>query len=208
MTYQPVQLGFDALLRDAEADNIAHRFERETGHLPGTMAEGLPHFRTLIEEHHAAMLAADVEEVMRLREEALKLALRLNGGDSGIRAGPDAAACVLERETAAPAGTLPLWGQIGEFIIRAQSMQVRIKLEGIFGICTRSCFWPGFSAHAVEEDKPFLSPTGYRSFLGLRGDPVPGFQPDAFIAEVVRFYVERDLKEKLVAIDEKHRGRG
>jgi len=102
------QLGFDSLLADAEAENRARAFECETGCLPGTMDEALPFYRALIKQHHAAMLAADVDETMRLREEAHKLALRLNGGEPGVLAGLDAPGCVLERESAACRGELPL----------------------------------------------------------------------------------------------------
>lgn len=130
----PPQLGFDALLADAENENRARKFERETGHLPGTMEEALPFYRLLLRQHHAAMLAANVDEAMRLREDADKLALRLNGGEPGILAGPDAPGHVLERESAAALGAVPLWGQTGEFVIIVGSMNVRIELDGMFGI--------------------------------------------------------------------------
>lgn len=40
MTHLPSdQLGFDALLQNAERDNRAREFERETGHLPDTMEQ-------------------------------------------------------------------------------------------------------------------------------------------------------------------------
>ncbi len=75
MTTPPTgQLGFDALLADAETDNRTRKFERETAHLPATYSEALPFYRDLIEQNHAAMLAADVEETTRLHEEAHKLA--------------------------------------------------------------------------------------------------------------------------------------
>jgi len=50
-------------------------------------------------------------------------------------------------------------------------MRARIELDGIFGITGSICFWPGFSARAVDYDRPFLSQTGYRSFLGIYADP-------------------------------------
>jgi hypothetical protein len=66
------QLGFDDLLRQADDDNHARRVERETAHLPSTFDEGLAFFRDLIRCHHAAMLAADADEVLSLRAEAHK----------------------------------------------------------------------------------------------------------------------------------------
>ena len=47
---------------------------------------------------------------------------------------------------------------------------------------------------------PYLSPTGYRSFLGLHGEPAPGLQPDEFCRRVIEAYVERELTGKLVPI--------
>lgn len=126
------QLGFDAMLGAAEADNQRYRFEQETGHLPGTMDEAIPFFRILLGHHHAAMLAGDADEVFRLRKEAERLALRLNDGDPGILAGPDAPGKVLERQTAAKAGTVPLWGQPGTFDLCVDGMKARIELEGVF----------------------------------------------------------------------------
>ncbi|GAB4363606.1 MAG: hypothetical protein Kow0060_20440 [Methylohalobius crimeensis] len=47
----------------------------------------------------------------------------------------------------------------------------------MFGIGSTAFYWLGFSAHAVEFDKPFLSSTGYRSFLGVHADPVLCSEP-------------------------------
>ncbi|MGH8608840.1 MAG: phosphoglycerate kinase [Gammaproteobacteria bacterium] len=41
------QLGFDALLNAADAQNRNRRFERETAHLPGTMEQAVPFCRVL-----------------------------------------------------------------------------------------------------------------------------------------------------------------
>lgn len=199
------QLGFEALLCAAEGENRRRKFERETAHLPGTMAEGLPFFRRLIRQHHAAMFAADAEAAMALRKEAERLALRLNGGEPGILAGEDSPGRVLARQTAAAPGAVPLWGQEGEFLLDLSGMRVRVEMEGLFGIGCGFGFWPGFSAHAVDPDRPFLSETGFRSFLGLRADPVAGLTPDAFAAKVIATHVARDLKGRLRAIEPGYR---
>jgi len=171
------QLGFDALLRSADADNHARTFARETAHLPATMDGALPFFRDQLRDHHAPMLAGNVDETMRLRGQADKLASRLNGGDPGILAGPDAPGCVLERESAAAPGAVPLWGQTESFIVELRGMRVRVEMEGVFGTGSGVCFWPGFAARAVDLGRPFLSPTGYRSFLGIHADLQPGLTP-------------------------------
>lgn len=206
-TSDPGQLGFDTLIGQADADNRAREIERETAHLPGTMAEAIPFYRVLLRQHHAAMLAANVHEAIRLREEAEKLALRLNGGEPGILAGPDAPGCVLESETAAAPGSVPLWGQSGTFIITVDAMRVHIEMSGIFGIAARFIYWPGFSANVVDKTRPFLSETGYRSFLGIGAEPMPGLAPDEFCCEVLGSYVVRELKGKPVAISARYRKR-
>lgn len=72
------QLGFDSLLADADEDNRAREFERETGHLPDSYDEAIPFYRSLIDRNHAAMLAADLDESARLHDEARKLETRKN----------------------------------------------------------------------------------------------------------------------------------
>lgn len=203
----PTQLGFDTLLVDADTENRARKFERETAHLPDTMEEGLRFYRILLRQHHAAMLSAYVGETMRLREEARKLALRLNGGEPGILAHKDTPGHVLERETAAAPDKLPLWGQIGSYVIDVGDLKVHIELDGIFGIGSCAFYWPAFSARAVEFDRPFLSSTGYRSFLGVQVDPVPGLSPDAFTRRVIESFIANELKGRLVPIGRKYRQR-
>ena len=201
------QLGFDDLLQVAAQDNAARRLDQQTAHLPGSMDEAIPFFRDLIAKHHAAMLAADVTEVMRLREEAHLLAVKLNGGNAGICAHPDAPAYVLARATQADPGTVPLWGQTAMFELAVTGAAVRIEMDGLFGIGSSSCFWPGFSAHAVDWQRPFISETGYRSFLGVCGDPVPGLTPAAYVEQCVMAYVRRELRGRLVTIEPRYRDR-
>jgi hypothetical protein len=204
---QPEQLGFAGLLAEAEQSNDRRNQERATAHLPSTKEEALPFFRALIERHHAAMLAADMATVTALRDEANRLATKLNNFEPGILADENAPGCVLDRETRAPSGKIPLWGQSGEFEIAACGMRVHIDLDGLFGIGARFMPWHGFSAHAVEWDKPFLSETGYRSFLGLSGELHPGMTPDTFVREVIVAHVRRELKGKLLRIKPEYRAR-
>lgn len=201
------QLGFDALLQDAEQDNRDRLFERRTAHLPGTMEEALPFYRAMLERHHAAMMAADTKETMRLREEAHDLAVKLNGGDGGILAHADAPGYVLGRETAAPEGAEPLWGQQGAFIVAVGCMRIWIEMDGLFGICSSHCYWPGFSAHAVDWDRPFLSPTGYRSYLGIYAEPQAGVSPASFAQGICARHIAKELRGKALAIEPRYRER-
>jgi hypothetical protein len=185
------QLGFDEMLR-----------EQETAHLPANMEAAIPYYRQLIERHNEAMLAGDLEKTMSIRSEAEDLAVKLNGGKLlGICGGPDAPACVLERETASPPGTVPMWGQEGTFTIDVNGMKVRIEQDGMFGVGTGPMFWPGFGAHAVDYQRPFISETGYRSFIGCQADIVAGITPDAFAREIIQAHIQRDCKGKLRKIE-------
>lgn len=88
----------------------------------------------------SAVKTLDLESAEAIQDEAHRLALTLNGGEPGIIAHDDARGCVLERETAAGSGSIPLWGRNGEFEITIRKMRVRIELQGIFeiGMCLLS----------------------------------------------------------------------
>jgi hypothetical protein len=193
---QSQQLGFGF-------DEMLH--EQETAHLPSTMEEAIPYYRKLIEKHHAAMMAGDKDAAMAVRREADELAYKLNGNDScGIKGGPDSVAAKLERATAAPDGTAPLWGQTGDYTINVDGMKVRIEQDGIFAVGSHAMFWLAFSAHAVDWDKPFLSETGYRSFIGIFAPPEPGVTPDDFARGVITGNLQRECKGKQHRIEKSY----
>lgn len=195
------QLGFDALLNDATADNAARTFDRETSHLPGTWPEALAYHREQIADHHAAMLANDFDAAMAIRKEAHLLARKLNGGDPGVLASDDAPGCKLDAECAAPDGGIPLWGQSGVFVIEAAGITARVDMGGMFGIGATAISYLGFSVSAVDENKPFLSTTGYRSFLGCSVAPEPGMTTDIFVTCILNAFVGHDLRGKLVSVN-------
>ena len=94
---------------------------------------------------------------------------------------------MLEAETQAEKDVIPLWGQRGSFIVCVNGMRLRIELESMFGIGVSFWFWPGFSAN----NKPFISETGYQSFLGVSADAAAGLTPAAFVSAVI----ERRMQE-------------
>ena len=198
---EQAQLGF-GFLADIDREREREALEARYGHLPSTMPEGIALYRQMIDRHHERMMAGDVDGTMDIRREAHDLAIRLNGGTSfGICGGPDAPGRVLERDTQAADGTVPKWGQTGSFAITVGKMRVRIEQSGIFGIGSNFGYWPGFAAHAVERDMPFLSETGYRSFIGagliINGKVAIGVGPDGVASEVIFQHVTRELKGKL-----------
>lgn len=194
------QLSFDALLDAAAHDNVMREQEREFGGLPNTLREAVPYYRGLIARHHALMVAGAYDDAMAVRSEAHRLALKLNGYEPGIIAGPDAPGCVLERVTLAPKGTVPQWGQKGSFEVKVGGMHVSVAIDGMFGIGACYSRWPGLRTFAVARDEPFLSETGFRSFLGVHAELPLGQTPDAFARVVIEAHVERALKGRLLRI--------
>jgi hypothetical protein len=200
MSKHPDQLGFDALLADADATNRQRSLEAQSAHLPSDMASAVAYHREQIKRHHAAMLAGDFENAIAIREEAHALALKLNGFEPGILAGEDAPGCQLARSCAAQAGTLPLWGQDGCFVLCIAGMETDVIMHGMFGIGARWSVSPGFEVRAVDQAKPFLSETGYRSFLGLSMPPKTGESVPDYVRRAVEQYIKRELGGKLMPI--------
>ena len=199
-TTNTAQLGFDCFLTDADEANERHHFAKGTAHLPGTWDEALPYYRNLIDLHHAAMLIADEAEVMRLKDEAHDLAAKLNGGTTFGICAPDGSGRRLEDATACTDG-IPLWGQKGEFVTDIDGMTVRIEIEGLFGIGSSFNWWPSFQTHAVDRRKPFLSETGFRSFMGCGySDLIPGLTPEQFVTHMLVDHIDTQLGGKLVKV--------
>lgn len=165
------QMGFDDLLIETDQVNQERAFHKKTAGLPTTWDEAYPFYWELVHEHHRLMMEADVEAVMALREQAYDLAYKLNDGKPGILADENSSGRKLSRETRATAGEVPLWGQAGDFIIEVEGMKICIEMQGIFGICGKHAYWLGFAAHIVDKGKPFITETGYRSFLGIGMEP-------------------------------------
>ena len=199
----PRQTGFPLLLEEADQTNRERAFERATAHLPGTMAEGIAWYRRLLERHHDAVLAGDERTAKRLQGEACLLAQKLNGGRRGYLADDDAPAWILQRATAAEPGTVPLWGQVGSFVIEACGMRVRIETRGLYGVCGHG----SFNAHAVDPDLPFLSPTGFRSFLGYGPGPKAGQTVEAYARQVIEQHVAGELRGRLLPIEPEYQAR-
>ncbi len=201
------QLGFDALLQSAETENATRQFDHEVAHLPADMAAAIAFHRDQIAAHHEAMLASDFEKALAIREEAHLLARKLNGGRHGIIAHDDAPGCVLAKACAAPNGAVPLWGQDGMFTTCAAGMEMQVTMGGMFGIGATAMPYLGFCVRSVDKSQPFLSDTGFRSFLGASLPPQKGRTPEGFARDVVQEHVRAQLKGRLVLIHPDWRGR-
>lgn len=205
MTNHPQQYGFDDLLSEAAADNKARVFDRETAHLPETMEAAIRFHREQIDHHHTAMLENDFEAAIAIRKEAHVLARKLDRNGRGILAHDNAPGYVLARETTAASGMVPLWGQDGAFRTQAAGTMLDVSMQGMFGIGSTVMPFLGFEVRAVDQDKPFLSETGYRSFLGVSVAPVPDMDVEHFVRRVVEVYVQQECNGRLVSVAEKFR---
>jgi hypothetical protein len=200
------QLGFDDLLAQTESDNEIHAIRRKYPGLPSSWDDAIPHYFKLLDRCNAAFLVADLDAIKRVYDEAETMAIMLNGRTHGLTA-RDGAGTRLAEKTRAPPGTIPLWGQQGEFVIEAAGISVRMDTDGIFGIATRYVFMPGLGAHAVDWDKPFISETGFRSFIGYSADLEPGVTIDAFARALIEHHVANALKGRLVRIQDEYADR-
>lgn len=80
---------------------------------------------------------------------------RLNGDKWwGCRA-PDGAEVRLEKLQAAPPGSVPGWGQVGEWLVEVEGMRILARVEP-YGLGLHS-----FCLSAVDVDAPFLKETGH-----------------------------------------------
>ncbi|GFE65559.1 hypothetical protein [Litoreibacter roseus] len=200
MSMYSEQLRFTALLDTAAQDNKARSFAKEAAHLPSDWCEARALHPIQIRNHHAAMMENDFDTALRIRADAHLLAKKLNGGQPGILAGRDAPGCVLARAAAAPRGSEPLWGQDGRFMARAAGTTLDVEAKGMFGIGAIAMPYIGFSVRAVDPTTPFISETGYRSFLGVSVAPQPGITTGDFVQEVIETYIAQELKGKLLRI--------
>lgn len=152
-------------------------------------ADPIAHYRGLIDQHHAAMMAADHDRALEIRKKAHDLADDMNGGTSLGILEAEGSATKLGQATKAEINAVPLWGQIGDFVVMVGEMPVRIELDGIFGIGASMCYWIGFAARRVE-GHPFFTETGYRSFLGIHAEVVPGITPDEYARKVIQSHID------------------
>ena len=187
------QLGFDDLLADAAKDNAKRQFVAETAHLPDDWPEAVTCHNDQIAQHHAAMLACDFDLALAIRKDAHLLAKKLNGGALGILSSEDAPGCRLAKACAAPEGKVPLWGQDGTFTLDLDGMTTLIEMGGMFGIGATAMPYLGFSVRAVDRRKPFLSNTGYRSFLGATVPAELNMTVADFVRKVVTYHVTEEL---------------
>jgi hypothetical protein len=113
-----------------------------------------------IEKEHAAILAGDEATAIEAWQMYDEICYRLNGNTNfASQCKPDGGTYVAEQHCRATPGDVPMWGQVGEFLIEADG--VRSIVEFCAGYGGMDVFHMEF--HAVDLCKPFISHTGYQS---------------------------------------------
>ena len=124
-------------------------------------AQHIDQAKALIQRFNAGVLAGDMADMERSEKEYNALVQHLNGGTHiGVNADEHAPACVLMRACAAAPGSVPLWGQSGEFLVQAQGISALVTIDAYPGGTFQSA---GFNFHAIDPYLPFISDTGFRS---------------------------------------------
>lgn len=165
---------------------------------PGDTAGALALYRALTVRYDAAMCAGDTERALDAKEEADKLLMHMHGAALGSAT----TARQLMDGCAAQPGTVPLWGQVGEFTLTIASVPMRVNIDGMNGLGQCVSLLPHFDCRAVEKTRLFLSETGYRSFFtGIT--TAPALSLLEAVKRVLEGYVAGELKGKLKAIKPK-----
>lgn len=137
-------------------------------------------------------------ETAHLRYQAV--VYRLNGDTFfGCRSDGGALTRLQQAQAAAP-GTMPLWGQIGEWLIEVDGVRVRVESQPR---CLDGVVTLGF--HAVDPLAPFFSETGYRAHF-LHPDQWLGHEFSAAVRQELEWMLQ-SKEGRLRPINDKDRGR-
>ncbi|MDE2344604.1 MAG: hypothetical protein KGL63_14660 [Betaproteobacteria bacterium] len=130
--------------------------------LPDDRAALLELARATVQQYNAAILAGDDTAETEANATYQAIVWKMNGGtffgcDDSSR--EDAGGVVTAQYCAAEPGTIPVWGQRGEFLIVAEGVAAVVELTDSHS----DSLWPHFSFYAVDNKQDFISETGYQS---------------------------------------------
>ena len=152
--------------------------------LPTGTVELLAVCRMECDAYGAAVLADDGDAVAaaRLRYKAAVWVLN-DGTMFGSFSGPESGGELAARHCAALPGSLPGWGQKGEFLIEVDGMRAVVCYGSQL-----TTFSTHFEFHAIDLDRPFVSDSGYRSHFvnGPTGSVTVAFAAEAYLRGFVR----------------------
>lgn len=174
--------------RDAMAASIAAQMPEDRA---GIISEAM----AAIDAINDAVLANDGEaaESAELRYEAA--VWKLNDKTFfGSMAGPESGGVVAQKACSAAPGTVPKWGQSGEFVATVQGMRALVSVSEGFGARRTH-----YEFRAVDLDRLFISPTGYRSHFAA---PIGG---GATVRDAVEAMLSTMMAEGLCMVGEEYR---
>lgn len=173
--------------------------ELQTFALPDGEAQLLQAAALALDAYDGAIRAKDESAARQAHDRREAVVWKLNGGTFfACRADPETSAGYLvERFCAAEPGTVPKWGQSGQFLICVEGMRAVVKYTD------NGVVWDNahFIFHAVDLGAPFISETGYRSHT--RQVPF-GFSVIEAAEEIMSGLIESQGR-KVIAVDYRRR---
>ncbi len=117
----------------------------------------------IITRLNAAVMAGNGAEAEKIAAEVQPLLGRLNNGEMGTYAHPEAVGYQLQEATKAEDGAVPVWGQAGRFVIVVDGIKCLVEYGGIFALM--GTIGGSFKFYALDMYAPFFSETGFRSHI-------------------------------------------
>ena len=149
---------------------------------------------------HAAVLAGDGAAAEAAAARYDSSIWKLNGGtyqNCKDRSNPEAAGTLIEQHCKAAPGAVPMWGQLGEFLVESDGVRCLVECGDGFG----SLLNRHFAFHVIDLDGPFISETGYRShFETAQG----GMTVDQAAAAVFAGYLKAHRRYLSTEVQNKH----
>lgn len=138
-----------------EREERAARIDRIAAGLPDDLAALTAAYGEAIDQHHDAVMRESAEDAWPMRERMEAILYKANGCTS-FGVGCNDAPMSIRRANWAPVGTVPKWGQVGQFILEHRDIRAII------------CFGDHEGIHAPDFNRPFPSETGFHSIGATR----------------------------------------
>lgn len=164
--------------------------------LPGDDANRVAVARAALEAAHQAILDDDEAAFETAVQRYDGVVYALNGFTFSSSETDEGAATRLRRALAAAPGTVPMWGQAGEFLLDHAGVRAIVQMNGGFGM------WGYCSLRAASAAGLFVSDTGFLSLMGKQ--PVL----TCTVEEASRLWLEAEIANRgRVALSAQYRER-
>lgn len=141
------------------ADSLDARMSALAATLPECESKLLELARQTVNALNTAVMEGDETGAKKSSDLYDAVCYKMNGNTfKGCSVGNPSVRQRIEDYCSAVPGTVPLWGQAGEFMLDMGVYRLWVKCSTKFGM-----WMPHFEFFAVDLNRPFLSETGYRS---------------------------------------------